>query len=67
MKKNPDGSLTIYVQKDSPGKDKESNWLPAPNGEIYMVMRLYWPKTEAPSILPAGEGTWAPPAVARAQ
>ena len=52
MKKNADGSLTIYIQKDSPGADKESNWLPAPNGPIYVVMRLYWPKTEAPSILP---------------
>jgi hypothetical protein len=63
MKKNSDGSLTIYVQNKSPGKDKESNWLPAPNGPIYMVMRLYWPKTEPPSILPAGEGTWQPPAI----
>ena len=63
MKKSKDGSLTIYVQKDSPGKDKESNWLPAPDGPIYMVMRLYWPKTEAPSILPPGEGSWLPPAV----
>ena len=63
MKKNADGSLTLYVQKDSPGEDKESNWLPAPDGPIYLVMRLYWPKTEAPSILPAGEGTWKPPGV----
>jgi hypothetical protein len=63
MKKNPDGSLTIYIQKDSPGKAKESNWLPAPNGPIYMVMRLYWPRTEPPSILPPGEGTWNPPAL----
>src|SRR4029077_2711722 len=55
LKKNPDGSLTLYIQKDSPGKAKESNWLPAPNGPIYLVMRLYWPKTEPPSILPAGE------------
>jgi hypothetical protein len=61
-----DGSLTLYIQKDSPGKDKESNWLPAPDGEIYLVMRLYWPKTEAPSILPVGEGAWSPPAVAKA-
>ena len=61
MKKNADGSLTIYVQKDSPGKDRESNWLPAPDGPIYLVMRLYWPKTEPPSILPPGEGTWSPP------
>ena len=63
MKKNADGSLTLYVQKDSPGKDKEANWLPAPDGPIYLVMRLYWPKTEAPSILPPGTGTWNPPAV----
>src|SRR6266550_6444512 len=63
MKKNEDGSLTLYIQKDSPGKDKEANWLPAPNDTIYLVMRLYWPKTEAPSILPAGEGTWKPPGV----
>ena len=64
MKTNADGSLTIYIQKDSPGKDKEANWLPAPNDTVYLVMRLYWPKTEAPSILPPGEGTWNPPALA---
>jgi hypothetical protein len=63
LKKNDDGSLTLYIQKDSPGKDKESNWLPAPNGPIYLVMRLYWPKTEPPSILPPGEGTWKPPGI----
>ena len=61
MKKNTDGSLTISIQKDSPGADKESNWLPAPNGPIYLVMRLYWPKETPPSILPPGEGTWKPP------
>jgi hypothetical protein len=63
MKKNPDGSLTLYIQKDSPGKAKDSNWLPAPNGPIYLVLRLYSPKPEAPSILPPGEGTWQPPAI----
>ena len=67
MKKNADGSLTIYIQKDSPGKDKEANWLPAPDGTVYLVMRLYWPKTEAPSILPAGAGSWQPPGVVKAQ
>jgi hypothetical protein len=67
MKKNADGSLTLYIQKDSPGADKESNWLPAPNGDIYLVMRLYWPKVEAPSILPPGNGTWKPPAIEAAQ
>jgi hypothetical protein len=61
MKKNDDGSLTLYIQKDSPGADKESNWLPAPDGPIYLVMRLYWPRTEPPSVLPPGEGTWKPP------
>jgi hypothetical protein len=63
MKKNVDGSLTLYIQKESPGADKESNWLPAPNDLIYLVMRLYWPRAEAPSVLPPGEGTWNPPAV----
>jgi hypothetical protein len=58
-----DGSLTIYVQKDSPGKDKASNWLPAPDGPIFMAMRLYWPKTDPPSILPPGEGRWSPPKI----
>jgi len=63
MKKNPDGALTLYIQKDSPGGDKEANWLPAPDGPVYLVMRLYWPKAEPPSILPPGRGTWQPPAV----
>jgi hypothetical protein len=63
MKTNPDGSLTLYIQKDAPSGDTKSNWLPAPDGPIYLVMRLYWPKETPPSILPAGEGTWKPPAV----
>jgi hypothetical protein len=67
MKTNSDGSLTLYIQKDSPGADRESNWLPAPNGPIYLVMRLYWPKTEPPSILPPGEGTWKPPGIVPAK
>ena len=41
MKKNADGGVTLYIQKDSPGKEKEANWLPAPNDLIYVVMRLY--------------------------
>ena len=65
MKKDADGSLTLYLQKDSPGPDKEANWLPAPDDTIYLVMRLYWPKPTPPSILPAGEGTWQPPGVKR--
>jgi hypothetical protein len=61
MKKNADGSLTIYIQNKSPGKDKEANWLPAPDGPIYMVMRLYWPKEEALN------GTWKPAPIVRVQ
>ena len=57
LKKNADGSITIYMQKDSPGADKESNWLPAPDGPIYVAMRLYWPKESALN------GSWKPPAV----
>lgn len=63
LKKNPDGSITLYLQKDSPGKEKEANWLPAPAGPMFVVMRLYWPKTEAPSVYPLGKGSWKPPAV----
>jgi hypothetical protein len=65
MKTNADGSLTLYIQNKSPGADKEANWLPAPNDTIYLVMRLYWPKTTPPSILPAGQGTWQPPGIKR--
>ena len=65
MKTNADGSLTIYIQYKSPGADKEANWLPAPNGPIYLGMRLYWPKTEPPSILPIGKGAWQQPGVKR--
>ena len=67
MKKNKDGSLTLYIQKDAPTVDKEPNWLPAPHGPIYMVMRLYWPKETQPSILPPGSGTWQPPSIQAAQ
>ncbi len=67
MKRNADGSLTLYIQKDSPGKAKEANWLPAPNDTIYMVMRLYWPKDTPPSILPPGVGTWKPPGIVAAK
>ena len=53
---NADGSLDLYLQKDSPGTDKEANWLPAPAGEFNVTMRMYWPKT------PALSGAWQPPA-----
>ena len=48
LKKNADGSLTLYIQKDEPTDPvQKANWLPAPDGPIYMVMRLYWPKEAA--------------------
>jgi DNA sulfur modification protein DndE len=56
---NQDGSLDLYIQKDSPGKGEESNWLPAPAGEFELMLRFYWPKE---SVL---KGTWKPPAVIR--
>jgi hypothetical protein len=52
---NEDGSLTLYIQKESPGKELKANWLPAPDGPFYAVMRLYGPKTEAL------EGKWVNP------
>jgi len=60
FKTNADGSIDIYVQNESPGKDKEQNWLPAPKGEFVLMMRLYWPKETPPSML---DGTWKPPEV----
>lgn len=53
--KNADGGYTFYIQNESPGKDKEANWLPAPDGPFYMVMRLYTPSVEAQ------EGRWKAP------
>ena len=44
LKYNPDGSLTIYVQKDSPDKERESNWLPAPAGPMSIISRMYGPE-----------------------
>lgn len=64
LKTNADGSITLYFQKDSPGKDKEANWLPAPAGEFIPMLRMYWPKDAAPSVL---DGTWTPPKVQKVQ
>lgn len=63
---NDDGSLTLYFQNKSPGKDKENNWLPAPQGKFILMLRTYWPKDTPPSILPPGKGTWQPPPVVKA-
>jgi hypothetical protein len=60
LKANKDGSIDVYVQKDSPGKDKESNWLPAPAGRFILMLRLYWPREQPPSLL---DGTWTIPPV----
>ena len=57
---NPDGSLDIYLQRDNPGKDKESNWLPAPKGSFNVILRIYWPKQD---LL---ERRWTPPGIQRA-
>jgi hypothetical protein len=65
LTKGTDGSLTLYIQNKSPSAEKASNWLPAPDGPIYLVMRLYWPKDTPPSILPVGQGTWRPPGIKR--
>jgi hypothetical protein len=61
LKNNTDDSLDIYIQKTSPGPDRESNWLPSPEGPFSIVMRLYLPQ---PQIL---NGTWVPPAIQRVQ
>ncbi|MFO7688181.1 MAG: DUF1254 domain-containing protein [Desulfobacterales bacterium] len=61
FKKDADGGLTLLIQNESPGADKESNWLPAPKGPFFMAMRLYWPNAEAT------EGKWTPPVLNRVQ
>ena len=61
LRLNDDGSLTLLIQKDAPGKGWDSNWLPAPDGPFYLVMRLYGPE---PSAL---DGTWTPPPVEPAE
>ncbi len=59
LKRDADGGLTLLIQNDSPGKDREANWLPAPNGPMIIYLRLYWPKAEAV------EGKWTAPPLKR--
>ena len=61
FKYNDDGSLDLYFQNESPGKDKEANWLPAPKGSFNLTMRLYAPKSNALT------GKWNPPPVLKAE
>ena len=61
FKTNADGSLDLYFQNESPGKDKEANWLPAPKGPFNLTMRVYAPKSDALT------GKSSPPPVSRAQ
>ncbi len=59
LKADPDGSVPLYIQHESPGQEKEANWLPAPADKFVLMLRFYWPKE---AIL---DGTWSPPAVER--
>ena len=64
FKSNKDGSVDLYIQNESPGKDKEANWLPAPKDKFILMLRLYWPEETPPSII---DGTWKPPMVKKLQ
>ena len=55
FKRDEDGGITFHIQKTSPGKDKEANWLPAPDGPFMAVLRLYWPEEIAL------DGSWKNP------
>jgi hypothetical protein len=60
LKTTPDGSTDLYIQNESPGADNESNWLPAPKGKFVLMLRMYWPHEDPPSIV---DGSWSPPPV----
>jgi len=60
LKATADGSVDLYVQHENPGKNKESNWLPAPSDKFILMLRMYWPKETPPSIL---DSTWTIPGV----
>lgn len=57
--RDAEGGITLYIQNESPGKEKEANWLPAPKGPFFIVMREYWPKPEAL------DGSWKTPNLVR--
>ena len=61
LKTDKDGGVTIYIQAESPGAEKEANWLPAPHGPFMMAMRYYWPR---PGLL---KGQWKSPPVERSK
>jgi hypothetical protein len=61
LKRDADGSLTLYTGSKSPGAEKESNWLPAPDGHFSLYIRAYWGKE------PILDGSWKPPSIARVQ
>lgn len=59
LKRDADGTITLFLQHASPGQDKEANWLPIPAGAFWTTMRLYWPKPEAL------DGRWKQPSLER--
>jgi hypothetical protein len=61
LRRDPDGGITLYLQHDTPGADKEANWLPAPAGPFWTTLRLYWPRPEAL------DGRWQQPPLTKAE
>jgi hypothetical protein len=61
LKRDADEGVTLYIQHDSPGKDKESNWLPSPSGPFLMFIRLFWPQPQAI------DGQWMRPPLQRTE
>ena len=61
LKENTDGSIDLYIQNESPGKDKESNWLPAPKENFVLMFRFYWPEQQLI------DGTWKIPSINKVQ
>ena len=62
LRENADGSVDLHIQHESPGGDKEANWLPAPAGKFVLMLRMYWPAEKSPSII---NGSWKVPPVRR--